>query len=186
MNVWAPWSLKGIVPAYGLGCLRDPQSRAVGRGSPFTKERCGRRVRQCLGGPVGDPLGVLCLRRVGQRVRTWLRADPENIDHIGHLLTPDDPPGRLVRHLDQDYPAVRPVTQALAADLARVTAQPFQHALDSLAILAAVFAQCTIGLQGTWDKRPGLVLVQPEAYPRRFGHEASRSISSPSKSPESR
>jgi hypothetical protein len=83
-----------------------------------------------------------------------LRADPENVDHIGHWLSPDDPPGRFVRHLDRDYPAVRPVTQALAADLARVTAQPFQHALDPLAILAAVFARCTIGLQGTWNQWP--------------------------------
>jgi hypothetical protein len=26
---------------------------------------------------------VLRLRGVGQRVRTWLRADPENVDQVG-------------------------------------------------------------------------------------------------------
>ena len=53
-------------------------------------------------------------------------------------------------------------------------------------VLAAVFAQCAIGLQGARYQRARPVLVQPQAYPRRLGHEASRSISSPSKAPEAR
>src|ERR1700683_5448189 len=85
-------------------------------------------------------------------------ADPENVDHVCHWLTPDDPPCRIIRHLGQHYPAVRPVTQTLAADLARITAQPFQHTLDTLTTVAAVFAQCAIGLQALGISGPGRFL----------------------------
>src|SRR5712691_3179359 len=128
-------------------------------------------------------LGSGSLGGVRKRIRAGLWSDPENVNRVGLGLAPDDPPSRLVRHPNEDYPCVGTVAQATAADLARILAQPLQDFLDAL---SAVGAECPVGFESAGDRRTRVVPVEAEPHRGLLGHDASRSISSPSNAPDAR